>query len=148
MFRVFLLLKPQTPSTTCTTYPNISLSSALQAHPTAQHKPLNQSDSLPVQTSPGTMANIANTKNVAIADNKGLVGADNSIDVQGGAGKASLGNVNEVLVGGTNDGKIGAENQYGIKGGLKDGDSIGNVSQVAVGQNLGSIGAGNKINIS
>ena len=40
----------------------------------------------------------------------------------GGVGKkASLGNVNEVLVVGTNDGKIGAENKYGIKG---ESDSI------------------------
>uniref|UniRef100_A0A671WAS2 Uncharacterized protein n=1 Tax=Sparus aurata TaxID=8175 RepID=A0A671WAS2_SPAAU len=94
------------------------------------------------------MANIANTKDVVIGNNKGKVGAGNTVGIQGGVGKdASLGNVNEVVVGGINDGKIGAENEYGIKGGLKDGDSIGNVSQVAVGQNSGEIGSGNKITI-
>uniref|UniRef100_A0A671WGN7 Uncharacterized protein n=1 Tax=Sparus aurata TaxID=8175 RepID=A0A671WGN7_SPAAU len=94
------------------------------------------------------MADIANTKDIKIGDNKGKVGAGNTVGVEGGVGKnASLGNTQDVFVRGTNDGKIGAENEYGIKGGLKDGDSIGNVSQVTVGQNSGSIGAGNKINI-
>lgn len=40
-----------------------------------------------MQTSPGTMANIANTKNVAIGDNKGLVGADNTVGVEGKSGQ-------------------------------------------------------------
>ena len=33
------------------------------------------------------MANIANTKDIKIADNKGLVGADNTVGVEGKSGQ-------------------------------------------------------------
>ena len=39
-----------------------------------------------MQISQGTMANIANTKDVAIGDNKGQVGAGNTIGVEGKSG--------------------------------------------------------------
>lgn len=39
-----------------------------------------------MQTSPGTMADIANTKDIKIGDNKGKVGAGNTVGVEGKSG--------------------------------------------------------------